>query len=74
MAPEIREGKIYDGKKVDTFALGVIIFIIVQGNFPFIKASPDDFYFKMLKQGQHEAYFKKTGAIYKSEEFKDLMK
>ena len=38
MAPEIREGKVYNGKKVDTFALGVIIFIIVQGNFPFVMA------------------------------------
>ena len=29
MAPEIREGKTYNGKKVDTFSIGVVIFIIV---------------------------------------------
>ena len=39
MAPEIREGKIYNGKKVDTFSLGVVIFTLVQGNFPFLKAT-----------------------------------
>lgn len=35
MAPEIRESKVYDGKKADIFSLGVILFIIVVGIFPF---------------------------------------
>lgn len=35
MAPEIKEGKIYDGQKVDMFSVGVILFIIVHGIFPF---------------------------------------
>jgi len=35
MAPEIKEGKTYDGTQVDLFSIGVIIFIIVQGIFPF---------------------------------------
>jgi len=34
-APEINEGKLYDGMHVDMFALGVILFIIVKGNLPF---------------------------------------
>jgi len=29
MAPEIKEGKTYDGTQVDLFSIGVIIFIIV---------------------------------------------
>lgn len=29
MAPEIKEGKIYDGMKIDMFSTGVILFIIV---------------------------------------------
>ena len=29
MAPEIRQGKIYDGHKVDLFATGVVLFILV---------------------------------------------
>lgn len=35
MAPEIREGKVYDGRKSDIFSLGVILFIVVHGIFPF---------------------------------------
>ena len=35
MAPEIKESKQYDGKKTDMFSIGVILFIIVQGIFPF---------------------------------------
>lgn len=35
MAPEIKEGKVYDGQKADMFSAGVILFIMVQGIFPF---------------------------------------
>lgn len=35
MAPEIRERKTYNGKKVDVFSAGVILFILTQGIFPF---------------------------------------
>jgi serine/threonine protein kinase len=38
MAPEIKEQKIYKGKEVDMFSCGVILFIIVQGIFPFKEA------------------------------------
>ena len=46
MAPEIKEGKIYDGRKADIFSAGVILYIIVHGIFPFGEASPDDRYYK----------------------------
>ena len=35
MAPEIKEGKVYDGRQTDIFSLGVILWIITQGIFPF---------------------------------------
>ena len=35
MSPEIKEGKVYDGMQVDLFSTAVILFIIVQGIFPF---------------------------------------
>ena len=38
MAPEIKLGQVYDGKEVDIFSTGVILFIIVLGIFPFREA------------------------------------
>jgi len=35
MAPEIKDSKTYDGRQVDIFSVGVILFIIVMGIFPF---------------------------------------
>ena len=35
MAPEIKLGKRYDGRQVDIFSLGVIMFITALGCFPF---------------------------------------
>ena len=29
MAPEIKEGKTYNGKEIDIFSIGVILFIVV---------------------------------------------
>ena len=38
MAPEVRAGEVYDGRKADVFSSGVILFIIVHGIFPFKEA------------------------------------
>jgi len=35
MAPEIHEKKTYSGEKVDIFALGIILFIMMAQNPPF---------------------------------------
>ena len=40
MAPEINEQKQYNGKEIDIFSLGVIIYSIVVGSFPFERATP----------------------------------
>ena len=42
MAPEIRESKEYDGRQTDIFSLGVVLFTIVVGYFPFSKAEMKD--------------------------------
>ena len=49
MAPEIKEGKKYDGNKADIFSAGVILFVIVVGLFPFNEASKDDFFWNLLQ-------------------------
>ena len=48
MAPEIKVGKKYDGFEIDMFSTGVILFIIVQGTFPFQEAKKDEYYYSML--------------------------
>ena len=48
MAPEIKEGKVYDGMQVDIFSTAVILFIIVQGIFPFMEAKKDDYFYNLL--------------------------
>ena len=41
MAPEIHTGW-YEGTKVDIFATGVILFVMVMGRMPFYEAKMDD--------------------------------
>ena len=60
MAPEIKEGKIYDGRQADMFSTGVIIWIIVVGSFPFLEATPDDYFYKELLNENNDNYWKKT--------------
>jgi serine/threonine protein kinase len=52
MAPEIKEGKVYNGSKVDLFSFGVILFIIVNGIFPFKEARTEEFFYNLIVTGQ----------------------
>lgn len=38
IAPEILSGNVYDGKKSDVFSLGVLLYVLVKGSFPFENA------------------------------------
>merc|ERR1712227_342053 len=73
MAPEIKYGKVYDGFQVDMFSTAVILFIIVQGTFPFKEAKKDEYYYNLLYTGQLDQYWKKVGGTNLSDEFKDLI-
>lgn len=57
MAPEIKEGKVYNGNKIDIFSFGVILFIIVQGIFPFKEARTEEYFYNLVVTGQHDLYF-----------------
>lgn len=70
-APEVLGFKAYEGKKVDVFALGVVVFIMVCGVPPFHRASVADCHFKLL-QGNSEAFWSSFCGV--SEEFKELIK
>jgi serine/threonine protein kinase len=73
MAPEIKEGKTYDGKQIDMFSVGVILFIIIQGIFPFKEAKKDEYFYNLILKGDLETYWKKVGGQNLSPEFKDLI-
>lgn len=73
MAPEIKEGKQYDGTQVDLFSVGVIIFIIVQGIFPFKEARKEEYFYNLLLTGQIETYFEKVNGTGLSDDFKDMI-
>lgn len=44
MAPELTQKKEYDGKAVDMWALGVLLFVMLTGNFPFRGQSESELY------------------------------
>lgn len=73
MAPEIKEGKTYDGTQIDMFSTGVILFIIVQGIFPFKEAKKDEYFYSLLLNKDYATYWKKTGGQNLSDNFKDLI-
>jgi serine/threonine protein kinase len=73
MAPEIKEGKTYDGKQIDMFSTGVILFIMVQGIFPFKEAKKDEFFYNLILTGKLDQYWQKVGGQNLSPEFKDLI-
>jgi hypothetical protein len=43
------------------FSTAVILFIIVQGIFPFKEAKKDEFFYNLLMKGDYDTYWKKTG-------------
>ena len=45
MAPEVIERKAYDGKRADIFSLGVLLYFLTTGAYPFYEASRCDCYY-----------------------------
>lgn len=69
-SPECLGFKNVDCRKVDIFAVGVILFIMVCGNPPFFRASASDRYFKLL-QSKNPNFWKIFPRV--SNEFKELV-
>ena len=55
------------------FSTGVILFIIVQGIFPFKEAKKDEYFYNLILNNKLEQYWKKVGGQSLSPEFKDLI-
>jgi len=60
MAPEIKERLVYNGTKADMFSSGVVLFILVVGNFPFTEARRSDKYYRLLLAGCVTQYWKEV--------------
>lgn len=79
MAPEVRENETYNGKQSDVFSMGVVLFTLVVGFFPFSTASYEDKFYQFLTLGEHDqnginqGYWATMRASHLSNEFKDLM-
>lgn len=79
MAPEIRSGQVYDGRQTDIFSMGVVLFTIVVGYFPFSTADLKDDFYSFLMNGDRDetginaAYWQTLKSSHLSYEFKDLM-
>ena len=82
-APEILEGKEYDGQKVDIFSIGALLFVLMTKNFGFKDARINNTPFntkqrlyKLIKDKQYKQYWEILETKYKitieSEAFKNL--
>ena len=74
-SPDVRLAftKGYDGKKNDVFSLGVLLFVITIGDFPFESATYSDDKYKFIIKGRYNNFWDFFSHINTSGEFKDLI-
>ena len=74
MAPEILNKEQYDGRKVDMFSIGVTLFIILLGHFPFKTAYTTDLNYSLIVKEDYKKYWKSFDLFNRlSADFKDLI-
>lgn len=76
MAPELLYHRPYDGKKVDVFAAGVILFVLYSGHPPFNQATEHDPYYKTFVKANDkfwDFHSKQNQKRNYSPEFKELV-
>ena len=74
-SPDIRLAftKGYDGIKNDIFSLGVLLFVITIGDFPFKTANYSDEKYKFIIKGRYSNFWEFFNYIDITDEFKDLI-
>lgn len=75
MAPEIIENKSFKGDAADVFSLGVIMFILVTGSFPFTQATKCNKFYNSLNSNSEKdrnKFWSATESTKCSDEFKEL--
>ena len=75
MAPEIEEGKYYNGADADVFAFGTMLFVAKAFAYPWERASSRDDGYSAISGDKisNENFWKKYRRNVTSEEFKDLV-
>ena len=63
----------YDGRKNDIFSLGVLLFVITIGDFPFNSATYSDDKYKFIIKKKYDRFWEYFNYIEISDEFKDLI-
>lgn len=58
MAPEIHQKNGYHSQTTDIFALGVLLFVLVTGVMPFVKATPNDCHYKLITHNKFGLFWK----------------
>ena len=58
--PEILENKVYNGTQSDVFSLGVILFKIVLGKYPFQLAAETDSKYKLIMDNNSGQFWEET--------------
>lgn len=74
-SPEVVNGKNYDGFSNDVFSLGVILFILINKNHPFLEARHDDKFYKYFYKKDYDGFWKiyENRRIKYSDSLKDLI-
>ena len=74
-SPDVRLAltKGYNGIKNDIFSLGVLLFVITIGNFPFDTSTYSDDKYKFIIKGRYNQFWEFFNHIKISDEFKDLI-
>lgn len=72
MAPEVLANEEYDGQGEDLFSAAVILFILLTQHPPFVRAEPDDKYYKKIINGNWDEFWEIHSDENLSELFMDM--
>lgn len=73
MAPELVANEKYNCKQVDLYGAAVVLFILATQHPPFMKADPDDKFYKRIHDGNWERFWDIHSDLKLSSEFMDLI-